>query len=61
MALSLAVGIGFTSSTEIGIWHIFPEMIQNVFAANVVAVVFITSIILDLVLPKNMEIEKIDQ
>ena len=61
VALSLAVGIGFTSSTEIGIWHIFPEMIQNVFAANVVAVVFITSIILDLVLPKNMEIEKIDQ
>ena len=61
VALSLAVGIGFTSSSEIGIWHIFPEMIQNVFAANVVAVVFITSIVLDLVLPKNMEVEKIEE
>ena len=61
VSLSLAVGIGFTSSTEVGIWSIFPEMVQNVFAANVVAVVFIMSIVLDLLLPKNMEIEKIDE
>ena len=61
VALSLAVGIGFTSSTEIGIWGIFPEMVQNVFAANVVAVVFLMSIILDLVLPKSMEVEKISE
>ena len=61
VALSLAVGIGFTSSSEIGIWHIFPEMVQNVFGANVVAVVFITSIVLNLVLPKNMEVEKITE
>lgn len=57
-ALSLAIGIGFTTASEIGLWHIFPKMIQSVFSANVVAVVFVASIILNLVLPKNMEIEK---
>ena len=59
-ALSLSVGIGFTTASEIGLWGIFPEMVQSVFAANVVAVVFVSSIILNLVLPENMEIEKIE-
>ncbi len=57
-ALSLSVGIGFTAASEIGLWHIFPEIVQSVFAANVVAVVFVVSIILNLVLPKNMDIQK---
>ena len=57
-ALSLSIGIGFTSSSEIGLWRIFPEIVQSVFSANVVAVVFVVSIILNLVLPKNMDIEK---
>ncbi len=61
VALSLSIGIGFTTASEIGLWHIFPEMIQNVFAANVVAVVFIASIILNTILPENMEIEKISE
>lgn len=56
-ALSLSVGVGFTSTTEVGLWAIFPETVQSVFASNVVAVVFVTSIILNLVLPKNMDIE----
>lgn len=60
-ALSLSIGIGFTSASEIGLWNIFPEMIQNVFGANVVAVVFVASIILNLVLPKNMDVEKINE
>lgn len=60
-ALSLSIGIGFTTASEIGLWHIFPEMIQNVFAANVVAVVFVASIILNIILPKNMEVEKINE
>ncbi len=60
-ALSLSIGIGFTTSSEIGLWHVFPEIIQSVFSANVVAVVFVTSIILNLVLPQNMEIEKINE
>ena len=60
-ALSLSIGIGFTTASEIGLWHIFPEMIQNVFAANVVAVVFVASIILNLILPENMEIDNINE
>lgn len=60
-ALSLSIGIGFTTASEIGLWHAFPEVVQSVFAANVVAVVFVTSIILNLVLPKNMDVEKINE
>ena len=60
-ALSLSIGIGFTTASEIGLWHIFPEMVQNVFSANVVAVVFVASIILNMILPKNMEVEKINE
>ena len=60
-ALSLSVGIGFTTASEIGLWHIFPEVVQSVFAANVVAVVFVASIVLNLVLPKNMDIEQISE
>ena len=60
-ALSLSVGIGFTTASEIGLWHIFPEIVQSVFAANVVAVVFVASIVLNLVLPKNMDIEQISE
>ena len=60
-ALSLSIGIGFTTASEIGLWHIFPEMVQNIFSANVVAVVFVASILLNLVLPKDMEISKIDE
>ena len=59
-ALSLSIGIGFTAASEIGLWGIFPEVIQSVFSANVVAVVFVVSIVLNLILPKNMEVEKID-
>ena len=41
-----------------GLQHIlaiFPRIVQTVFAENCVAVVFIVAIILNLVLPKNME------
>lgn len=61
VALSLSIGIGFTAASEIGLWHIFPEMIQNVFSVNVVAVVFVASIILNIILPKNMEVERINE
>lgn len=57
-ALSLSIGIGFTTTSEIGLWQAFPEVVQSVFATNVVAVVFVTSIVLNLVLPKNMDIER---
>ena len=48
-----------TSVTEAEIWAIFPKMIQDIFSGNCVAVVFVVSIILNLLLPKNMEIEKL--
>ncbi|MGP1588356.1 purine permease [Oribacterium sp. oral taxon 102] len=57
-ALSLAVGIGFTTASEIEIWKSFPEMVQMVFGANVVAVVFVVAFVLNLVLPKDMELKQ---
>lgn len=50
-ALSLSVGIGFTQVPEI--FHIFPGVVQNVFADNCVATVFLVAIITNLVLPKD--------
>lgn len=52
-ALSLSVGLGFTQCEDL--FNIFPQMIQNVFGQNCVAVVFLVAIILNLVLPENME------
>lgn len=50
-ALSLSVGIGFTQVPEI--FSIFPDVVQNVFADNCVATVFLIAIIANLVLPKE--------
>ena len=50
-ALSLSVGIGFTQVPEI--FSIFPDVVQNVFADNCVATVFLIAIITNLVLPKE--------
>ncbi|MCM1175395.1 MAG: purine permease [Blautia sp.] len=56
VALSLSIGIGFTQVPEI--FSVFPQIVQNVFAENCVAVVFLVSIILNLVLPKDMEVNQ---
>ncbi len=53
VALSLSIGLGFTQVPEI--FAIFPMIVRNVFAENCVAVVFVVSIILNLLLPKDME------
>ena len=50
-ALSLSIGLGFTQVPEM--FNIFPDIVSTVFAENCVAVVFITSIILELVMPKE--------
>ena len=50
-ALSLSIGLGFTQVPEI--FAIFPDIIRTVFGENCVAVVFLTAIILNLVLPKE--------
>ena len=49
VALSLSVGLGFTQAT--GMFAIFPQIIQTVFAENCVAVVFLLAVILNLILP----------
>ena len=58
-ALSLSIGLGFTQCADL--FNIFPDMVKNVFAQNCVAVVFLVSILLNLVLPKNMEAEKVTE
>ena len=50
-ALSLSVGLGFTQCT--GMFNIFPQIVQTVFAENCVAVVFLLAVILNLVLPRE--------
>ena len=42
-------------------WDIFPELVQSVFSANVVAVVFVVSVFLSLVLPKDMDIKMLEE
>ena len=51
VAMSLSVGLGFTQAA--GMFSIFPQMIQTVFAENCVAVVFLLAVILNLILPKD--------
>lgn len=53
-ALSISIGIGFTQVPQI--FAIFPKIVETVFAENCVAVVFLVAVILNLVLPKNMEL-----
>lgn len=50
-ALSLSVGLGFTQIPEL--FRIFPDIVTTIFAENCVAVVFVLSIILNLVLPRD--------
>ena len=52
-AISLSVGLGFTQCSDM--FKIFPQIVQSVFAQNCVAVVFLLSVILNLVLPKENE------
>lgn len=51
VALSLSVGLGFTQAA--GLFSIFPQIVQTVFAENCVAVVFILAVILNLILPNK--------
>lgn len=56
VALSLSVGIGFTQVPEL--FSIFPDLVQNVFAENCVAVVFVVALVCNLIFPENMEKDK---
>ena len=57
-SLSLSVGIGFTAASEIGLWQAMPALVQSVFSSNVVAVVFVIAVVLNLLLPKDMDIKQ---
>lgn len=52
-ALSLSAGIGFTQVPEV--FAVFPKIVQTVFAENCVAVVFVVALLMNLILPKEME------
>ena len=54
-ALSLAIGLGFTQVPDM--FAIFPDLVRTIFAENCVAVVFLVSILLDLVMPKEKTTE----
>lgn len=60
VAMALSIGIGFTTTSESGIWAGFSPVVQSVFSASVVAVVFVVAIIMNLILPKDMEVQKLD-
>lgn len=52
-ALSLSIGLGFTQVPQM--FAIFPDVVATVFAENCVAVVFLVSILLNLILPKETQ------
>lgn len=54
-SLSLAIGIGFTEAADKGIWSGMPPAVQAIFADNVVAVIFVISMFLSLVLPRKLD------
>jgi len=57
VALSLSIGIGFTQTSVAGIFAWAPKLVQEVLGENPVAIVFIISLLLNLFLPKNMDIQ----
>ena len=56
-SLALALGVGSTASSESAIWDIFPQLVQDVFKENVVAVVFVVALLLSYLLPEKMGME----
>jgi len=52
-ALSLSIGLGFTQVPEM--FSIFPSIVYTIFAENCVAVVFLSAIIMNLIMPKEMD------
>lgn len=52
-SLAMSIGIGFTQVPAI--FKIFPDLVKNVFAENCVAVVFLVALVLNFVLPDNMD------
>lgn len=59
-SLSLCIGGGFTATTKI--FQFMPDIVKNIFADNIVADVFVIAVLLNLLLPKDMEdIEMVEE
>ncbi len=56
-ALSISVGLGFTQVPEL--FNFAPVIVKDIFSQNPVAGVFVVSMLLNLLLPADMEIKKI--
>ncbi len=56
VALSISIGLGFTQVPQI--FNFAPALVKDIFSENPVAGVFIISMVLNLVLPKDMEVVK---
>ena len=54
-AVSLALGIGFTQVGEIFMY--LPDMLQNIFVGNSVALTFLSAVVLSFALPKDKTVE----
>ncbi len=54
-AISLAMGIGFTQVSDIFV--AFPELLQNIFVGNSVALTFLAAVVLSFALPKDKTID----
>ena len=50
-AFSLGIGLSISLCAEF--FHIFPQVVQSVFAGNCVSISFVLAVILNLVLPKD--------
>jgi NCS2 family nucleobase:cation symporter-2 len=56
-SLSIGIGVGFIQVPQL--FNIFPDLVKEVFAANCVAITFVIAIVLNLVLPRDMEIKQL--
>lgn len=52
-ALALCIGGGFTATDSNTIFQFAPQLVRDIFQNNVVAVVFIVSVVLNICLPKE--------
>ena len=55
--MAISIGIGFTQTP--GIFDYFPKVIGDIFAGNSVAGVFVLSMVMNFILPKDMDVKKL--
>lgn len=55
VSISICLGVGLTSNPAM--FQYAPTIIQKVFGANLVSIIFVVALLLDLLLPKKQEVE----